>query len=120
VRWGAYLHPQVLENYATQRWNALRLFAERPFLLGFTSLAALANKMHSLAVRTSMKNLTNLLFCTALAAGMIAATARLDAKPEYSKKEKTGCITCHVKAGSKELNEKGTYYKEHKALPPAK
>jgi hypothetical protein len=51
---------------------------------------------------------------------LIALTARLDAKPDYTKKEKTPCTTCHVKQGSKELNEKGTYYKEHKTLPPAK
>ena len=36
------------------------------------------------------------------------------AKPEYSKKEKKGCTFCHVKAGSKELNDAGKYYKEHK------
>lgn len=35
------------------------------------------------------------------------------AKPEYSKKEKKGCTFCHVKAGSKELNDAGKYYKEH-------
>lgn len=67
-----------------------------------------------------MRNITNLLFCTALAVGLIAASSRLEAKPDYTKKEKTPCTTCHVKMGSKELNEKGVYYKEHKALPPAK
>jgi hypothetical protein len=67
-----------------------------------------------------MRNIINLLSCTALAVGLIALTARLDAKPDYTKKEKTPCTTCHVKQGSKELNEKGTYYKEHKTLPPAK
>lgn len=36
------------------------------------------------------------------------------AKPEYSKKEKKSCTFCHVKAGSKELNDAGKYYKEHK------
>ncbi len=35
------------------------------------------------------------------------------AKPEYSKKEKKGCTFCHVKAGSKDLNDAGTYYKAH-------
>ena len=34
-------------------------------------------------------------------------------KPEYSKKEKKGCVYCHVKAGSKDLNDAGKYYKEH-------
>ena len=36
------------------------------------------------------------------------------AKVDYAKKEKKGCVFCHVKQGSKELNEAGQYYKEHK------
>lgn len=67
-----------------------------------------------------MRNVLNLLFCATIAVGMVALSTRLDAKPDYTKKEKTPCVTCHVKNGSKELNEKGTYYKEKKALPPAK
>lgn len=35
------------------------------------------------------------------------------AKPEYSKKEGKNCVFCHVKMGSKELNDAGKYYKEH-------
>jgi len=35
------------------------------------------------------------------------------AKPEYSKKEGKACTYCHTKAGSKELNDAGKYYKEH-------
>lgn len=35
------------------------------------------------------------------------------AKPEYAKKEKKNCTFCHVKMGSKELNDTGKYYKEH-------
>ena len=42
------------------------------------------------------------------------------AKPEYSKKEKTGCTTCHVSAKSKELNATGKTYKETKTLPAKK
>jgi hypothetical protein len=76
--------------------------------------------MHCEERGTPMRNIINLLACGTLAVGLIAVTARLDAKPDYTKKEKTPCTTCHVKNGSKELNEKGTYYKEHKALPPAK
>lgn len=34
------------------------------------------------------------------------------AKPAYAKKENRPCITCHVKAGSKELNDVGKCYKE--------
>ena len=37
-------------------------------------------------------------------------------KPEYSKKEGKACVTCHVKNGSKELNDVGKCYKEKKAL----
>jgi hypothetical protein len=35
------------------------------------------------------------------------------AKPEYAKKEGKSCTFCHVKMGSKELNDAGKYYKEH-------
>ena len=33
-------------------------------------------------------------------------------KPEYAKKEGKTCTYCHVKMGSKELNDKGKCYKE--------
>ena len=36
--------------------------------------------------------------------------------PEYTKKEKKGCIVCHTKANSKELNKVGECYKEKKTL----
>ena len=35
------------------------------------------------------------------------------AKLEFGKKESKACTYCHVKTGSKELNEAGKYYKEH-------
>ena len=35
------------------------------------------------------------------------------AKQEYAKKEGKPCTFCHVKLGSKELNDAGKYYKEH-------
>jgi len=35
---------------------------------------------------------------------------------EISKKEKKSCVTCHVKMGSKDLNDTGKYYKEKKSL----
>jgi hypothetical protein len=35
------------------------------------------------------------------------------AKPEYAKKEGKACTFCHVKLGSKELNDAGKYYKAH-------
>ena len=36
------------------------------------------------------------------------------AKPEYGKKEKTACTTCHVANGKKELNDVGKCYGEKK------
>ena len=53
-------------------------------------------------------------------AGLILNTTASWAKPEYTKKEKKPCITCHVKAGSKDLNDDGKYYGEHKKLPEKK
>lgn len=44
------------------------------------------------------------------------AVALVEGKPEYAKKEGTGCVTCHVKNGSKELNDVGACYKEKKSL----
>lgn len=60
--------------------------------------------------------------CAALAGLAVVAFSALplDAKLEFSKLEKKGCTTCHVTAKSKELNDTGKYYKEHKKLPPAK
>lgn len=48
-----------------------------------------------------------------LAAGFFVNTTASFAKPEYSKTEKKSCTFCHVKAGSKDLNDAGKYYKEH-------
>ncbi len=49
-----------------------------------------------------------------LMTGLLISTTTISfAKPEYSKKEKKSCTFCHVKAGSKDLNDAGKYYKEH-------
>jgi hypothetical protein len=45
--------------------------------------------------------------------GFSFSAATSFAKVEYSKKEKKSCTFCHVKMGSKDLNEAGKYYKEH-------
>ena len=46
--------------------------------------------------------------------GLVLSTAPSSfGKPEYSKKEKKGCTFCHVKAGSKDLNDAGKFYKDH-------
>ena len=42
--------------------------------------------------------------------------ALLHAKPEFAKKEKKTCTFCHVKAGSKDLNDAGKYYKAKETL----
>ena len=51
-------------------------------------------------------------------AAFIATVAQ--GKPEFSKKEKTSCVTCHVKPGSKDLNNVGKCYQEKKSLDGCK
>lgn len=51
------------------------------------------------------------LFVIAIISGAMLTLAT--AKPEYAKKEGKPCTFCHVKAGSKELNDAGKYYKAH-------
>ena len=46
--------------------------------------------------------------------------APASAKPEFAKKEKTGCATCHVSMKSKELNLTGKCYGEKKSLTECK
>jgi predicted methyltransferase len=42
------------------------------------------------------------------------------AKPEYSKKEKTGCVTCHTSIKSKDLNATGKCYQDKKSMTECK
>lgn len=51
-----------------------------------------------------------------LAALALVMTTVSGAKMEYSKKEGKACTYCHVKAGSKDLNDAGKYYKEKGTL----
>lgn len=51
-----------------------------------------------------------------LLAGVIFSGAISFAKPEYTKKEKKSCVTCHVTASSKELNDAGKCYGKSKTL----
>jgi hypothetical protein len=51
------------------------------------------------------------LFAVSVLSGALLSVAT--AKPEYAKKESKPCTFCHVKMGSKELNDAGKYYKEH-------
>ncbi len=55
----------------------------------------------------------------ALALGGFSATV-VQGKPEMAKKEKTGCATCHVKAGSKDLNDTGKCYQKKGSLTDCK
>lgn len=42
---------------------------------------------------------------------LLWAGAAAYAKPDFAKKEKKTCTFCHVRAGSKELNDAGKFYK---------
>jgi hypothetical protein len=48
--------------------------------------------------------------------GLAFNSAQVYGKPEYTKKEKKGCVTCHVSAKSKDLNATGECYKKSKSL----
>jgi hypothetical protein len=57
----------------------------------------------------------------AVALGGLALTMTpVSAKPEYTKKEKTGCTTCHVTMKSKDLNDTGKCYGDKKSLTECK
>ena len=49
-------------------------------------------------------------------AGLLLNITLALAKPDYTKKEKRGCTTCHVSMKSKELNQTGKCYAEKKKL----
>jgi hypothetical protein len=51
-----------------------------------------------------------------LVGGMLLNLTPGYAKPDYTKKEKKGCVTCHVSMKSKELNETGKCYAQKKKL----
>ncbi len=65
------------------------------------------------SLRSFMKSLRFAVPALVLALGLTVGSTVSFAKPEYSKKEKKGCTFCHVKAGQKDLNDAGKYYKEH-------
>jgi len=60
-----------------------------------------------------MRTLKFVLPAAILILGALVSTTVSYAKPEYSKKEKKTCTFCHVKMGSKDLNDAGKYYKDH-------
>ncbi len=63
-----------------------------------------------------MLNLKIALPAMILGAGMLVCTTATYGKPEYTKKEKKACTFCHTAANSKDLNDAGKYYQEHKSL----
>ena len=56
------------------------------------------------------------MFCFALAVGISLSSLSSFGTMEIAKKEKTACTTCHVKMGSKELNNVGKCYQKKKNL----
>lgn len=67
-----------------------------------------------------MKKVVRLVFpAAAFAAVLMLGGGAAYATKELSKKEKKPCTACHVKAGSKDLNNVGKYYKEKKTLEGA-
>jgi hypothetical protein len=74
-------------------------------------------------MKTALKKTMALTFSGLIFAGLGATL--LFGKAEYTKKEKKACVTCHVKSGSKELNDVGKCYAKNHSLkdcetPPAK
>ena len=63
-----------------------------------------------------MKTIRFLLPAFVVVGGLILSTSVSFGKPEYTKKEKKPCTTCHVTAKSKELNDVGKYYEKNKTL----
>ena len=66
-----------------------------------------------------MKALRLFVPVAALLAMLVATSGLSFATKELGKKEGKPCTACHEKAGKKELNEVGKYYKEKKTLEGA-
>jgi hypothetical protein len=62
------------------------------------------------------KPFRKVLLAVAALTAFVAGAGHSLANPDIFKKEKKPCVTCHVSAKSKELNEVGKYYKEKKTL----
>jgi hypothetical protein len=67
----------------------------------------------------TMRVLRLLLPVGAIICGLLFTSGVTFATKEMGKKEKKPCNTCHVKAGKKDLNNVGQYYKEKKTLDGA-
>jgi len=60
-----------------------------------------------------MKTCKVLVSAMGLILGLSIGASVAFAKAEYTKKEKKACTYCHVKAGSKDLNDVGNCYKKN-------
>ncbi|MFN7919304.1 MAG: hypothetical protein U0Q16_04360 [Bryobacteraceae bacterium] len=67
-----------------------------------------------------MKPIKTVIAAVTLVVGLAINSVPSNAKPEFSKKEKTGCKTCHVAVKSKELNDTGKCYEKEKSLTTCK
>lgn len=67
-----------------------------------------------------MRTIKTLFPISLLLVGLGLNASLLFGKPEYTKKEKKGCVTCHTKANQKDLNDVGKCYGEKKSLETCK
>lgn len=63
-----------------------------------------------------MKKIPAIASALVLAVGLLSLAPVSFGKPEYTKKEKKGCASCHVTAKSKDLNDVGKCYGEKKDM----
>jgi hypothetical protein len=74
------------------------------------------SKGERIALKLDMRLLKLLIPAGILISSLILTTSLSVAKPEYTKKEKKGCTTCHVAQGKKDLNDVGKCYETKKSL----
>jgi cytochrome c551/c552 len=65
------------------------------------------------------KSIRKTVLACAVLTAFVAGAGLATANPAATKKEKKPCVTCHITAKSKELNDVGKYYKEKKTLEGA-
>jgi len=63
-----------------------------------------------------MRTLRLVLPASIALAGLLLPAVMVQAKPEYTKKEKKACVFCHTGPAKKELNDAGNFYKEKHTL----
>jgi hypothetical protein len=63
-----------------------------------------------------MRALRLVLPLAVLMTGLFVTTSTSFGKPDYAKKEKKSCTTCHVAQGKKDLNDVGKCYAKNHTL----